>query len=167
MEAFDELAPTVTVECGRGGDPAADATAAAGLARFLRLDHFDPVFVPAEPMTILTDPVRVRARPGVMLAFADDDRPARTGAVDLVLDREIDRHNFQTLAEGTLLGWLRAGAAWPLVANDEGGQDISRDLFHTVGGELRTRASLVPIMMTTDPKAALGDCLFYAVHQRQ
>lgn len=167
MEAFDGTAPTVTIECGRGGDLAADAVAIAGLRRFLRLERIDPVFVSQQAMTILIDPVRVQTRPGLTLAFAGDGTLARSGSVDLVLDREIDRHNFQTLPARTRLGWLRDPATWPLVAVDQSGQDVSQDLFQAVDGALETRASIVPIMMTTDPVSALGDCLFYAVHQRQ
>jgi len=125
------------------------------------------VFVSPSTMSILTDPVRVQVCPGVTLAFADTPQPALAGAVDVVLDREIDRHNFQTLASGTVLGWIRAGAAWPLRAIDEDGRDLSRDLFQVVDDALVTRTSIVPIMMTTDATSALGDCLFYAVHQRQ
>jgi hypothetical protein len=166
-EAFDDVAPTVTVECGRGGDPAADAVAVAGLARFLRLDHIDPVFVPPQPMSILADPVRVKARAGITLAFADDARAVAAGGVELALDLEIERHNFQTLAPGTVLGWLRPGSSWPLEAMDETGRDLSRELFDVVDGALVTITSLVPIMLTTDAASALGDCLFYAAHQRQ
>ncbi|HEX2659244.1 MAG TPA: succinylglutamate desuccinylase/aspartoacylase family protein [Polyangia bacterium] len=167
MEAFDETAPTVTIECGRGGDLAADAVAVAGLMRFLSLERLEPAFVSQQPMTLLIDPVRVRTRPGVTLAFADAGYQARAGTVDVVLDREIDRHNFQTLPAGTRLGWLRDATPWPLIAVDQDGEDVSRELFHAVDGALETRTSIVPIMMTTDAASALGDCLFYAVHQRQ
>ena len=50
---------------------------------------------------------------------------------------------------------------------DATGTDISRRLFHLDGKELRTRATMVPIMMTTDAVIARADCLFYAAHRRQ
>jgi hypothetical protein len=112
-----------------------------------------------ERLRVFTDAVRVTLRPGVTLAFGDCPDPA----VDLTLDAEIDRHNFETLPAGTRIGWARG---WPVEALDEAGVDRSRDLFATAQGELEIRQSFTPIMMTTDPAAARADCLFYAVHQR-
>ena len=163
MEAFDSLAPAVTIECGRAGDSAADATAYAGLVRLCELERLDPVFISPEPLMILADPVRVCLRWGSTLAFFGQPLPG----VDLTLDPEIDRHNFEAVAHGTRLGWLGPDVPWPLEACDESGQDVSRDLFEEQDGELRTKVTLVPIMMTTDEVAARNDCLFYAVHRRQ
>lgn len=163
MEAFEGVAPAVTIECGRAGSADGDATAYAGLSRFLRLPGPEPVFISPEPMSILADPIRVCLAHDLSLAFGEI--PV-TGAA-LTLDAAIDRHNFETIAAGTRLGWIAPGAPWPLRALDERGADRSTDLFVADSGELRTRIAVVPIMMTTDVAVARSDCLFYAVHQRQ
>lgn len=162
VEVLDEIAPSITVECGRAGDPAADSTAEAGLRRFLEEDRIEPVVVGPEPITILVDPVRVRVRPGVSLAFSAQIRPK----VALTLDLAIDRHNFQVLPAGTRLGWVHPGHAWPLEATDASSADVSRELFALEAGELVTKRSVVPIMMTTDPAAVAADCLCYLVRLR-
>ena len=74
---------------------------------------------------------------------------------------------FETVAAEGRLGWVAPGAPWPLVAVDVTCTDISRTLFHLDGQELRTRVTMVPIMMTTDAVIAQSDCLFYAAHRRQ
>jgi hypothetical protein len=163
MEAFDDLAPSLTIECGRAGDPAADAVAHAGLLRFLQLPGVDPTFLGERHVSILTDPVRVRLRPGLALAFAE----IRSPGAHLTLDPEIDRHNFEILPAGTSLGWVRPDAGWPLEATDASGEDRSRDLFFIEANTLCARRSFTPIMMTTNVSAARDDCLFYVVHQRQ
>jgi hypothetical protein len=162
IEAFDGVAPAVTIECGRAGDLAADAVAFSGLERFLRLEQIDRVVVAQERLRVYTDSVRVTLRPGVSLGFAAAPDPS----VDLTLDAEIDRHNFETLAAGTPIGWARPDGGWPLEARDLAGVDRSRALFALDGGLLTIRQSFTPIMMTTDAVAARIDCLFYAVHQR-
>ncbi len=160
VEAFDHLCPAATVECGRAGDPQADATAWAGLQRFLRASSFSGLAVEAEPVAVLRDPARVRLREGLSLAFAE--RPI--DGVDVTFDAEVDRHNFETLAAGSVLAWVRPEVAWPVEAVDASGRALSRALFSLDAGALVTRAPMVPIMMTTSVAAATSDCLFYAAH---
>lgn len=157
VEATASHFPSVTIECGRAGDAAADRVARDGLARLLEAEDLAGLACP--PLELYGDPLRVRMRAGARLAVAA--RP-QAGA-DLTLDGEVDRHNFERLAAGHCLGWVREGAGLPVEARDAIGRERSADLFEVGGGELRTRCPLVPIMMTTDPAIAAQDCLFYAV----
>jgi hypothetical protein len=110
-------------------------------------------------MDVFVDPVRVCVRDGVELAFGDG--PV-TGA-DFTVARDIDRHNFERLETGAPIGWLGARAGWPVEALGERSGDLSRELFAVRDGVLRARQSLTPIMMTTNRRNALDDCLFYVV----
>ena len=159
VEATEDIFPSVVVECGRAGDPAADAVARAGLDRLLGED--DVLGTSPPPLRVLGEPVRVEAAAGVRLAFGTGPGPG----VDLVVDEEIDRHNFELLPPGTELGWLAPDAPWPLDARGADGRERSRELFEARDGRLVARATLVPIMMTTDPRIAASDCLFYAVRE--
>jgi hypothetical protein len=109
------------------------------------------------------DPVRVCLRPGLELAFDESPHPE----AHLTLDAAIDRHNFEVLAAGTRLGWVRRDVEWPLEAADAAGRDRSRELFVVEDGILLARQSITPIMMTTNVIVARADCLFYVVHRRQ
>ncbi len=157
-EAFPAGIPAVTVECGRAGDPAADALAIAGLTRFLAADRL-PFGNPAD-FQVLVDPVRVCLRPGVTLRFAEQ----RETDADLTMACDVDRHNFQLLDAGARLGWVR-GTLLPIAAVREGGEDVSEHLFELRGSELVTREPIVPIMMTTNATVAAIDCLFYAAQE--
>lgn len=157
MEAAGAIAPTVTIECGRAGDPAADAIAHAGLARFLAAEQLEHIVLP--PLHLFAHPVRVCVVPGTRLAFADGP----VGGADLTLARDVDRHNFEELPAGTPIGWLGTPSRWPLEARTSNGGDLSHALFALRDTALCTRQPLTPIMMTTDPVAAATDCLFYAV----
>lgn len=163
IEATADDFPTVTIECGRAGDPAADATALAGLERYLLLPEVETRRMPARRMTVLSEPVRVCVRAGMRLAFGAVPLPG----ADLTLVSDIDRHNFTPVMPGAPVGWLGVHGRWPLEACGASGEDVSQDLFHVVDGRLETRRGLVPIMMTTDVAVALADCLFYVVQVRE
>ncbi len=162
IEATAEDFPGVTIECGRAGDPAADETAFAGLSRYASLESLELRRVPAAAPEILEEPIRVSVREGVSVAFAK--RPA-PGA-QLTLRGDIDRHNFELLLPGVPVGWVAAGAPWPIEARGADGDDVSRDIFTLRDGLLETRRAGVPIMMTTDVAVAQSDCLFYFARPR-
>jgi hypothetical protein len=162
VEAMDSVAPSVTIECGRAGDPAADAAAEAGLRRFLHAERLDQVVVTPEHLTVLVDPVRVRVATGTALAFSAEP----DSSVPLTLHPAIDRHNFQLVPAGTPVGWLRRDAPWPFEAIDDRGEDISRELFQRDGEVLLLASSRIPIMMTTSPAAVAADCLCYMARAR-
>ena len=158
MEALPDLC-SVTIEVGRSGDPHADAVALTGLHRFLGRDE---LFEDGEgnEVAVLSMPMRVCLRPGLDLSISDDPDPA----VDLTLLADLDRHNFERVEAGTPIGWCREPVL-PVELIDESGEDRAPEYFALDGAELRTRKPLVPIMITTDPKAAIGDCLFYVVQE--
>ncbi|MDX1650814.1 MAG: succinylglutamate desuccinylase/aspartoacylase family protein [Myxococcota bacterium] len=159
VEATDPRTPSVTIECGRAGDPQADAVARRGLEAFARAA--DPRAPAAEPaaVRVLTEPQRVRVRDALGLAFAPRPDPR----VELTLRDDLETHNFRPVPAGTRLGWVRAGSVWPLEARDARGRDRSLELFALDGGVLRAAREMVPIMVTTRPEVARSDCLFYVV----
>jgi len=158
VEAALPICPSVTVECGRSGDPVADATAWQGLLDLAGREIID-FARPERPVTVLVDPIRVELRPGTRLAFGEAPDPS----ADVTISGDIDRHNFDELPAGVGIGWLTAGRDWPFVARGPDGSDASRDLIARRGNRLETARPLTPIMMTTDREVALSDCLFYAV----
>ena len=158
VEATVPEFPSVTIECGMAGDPAADEAAWRGLRRYLDWDQID-FERPVVPLLVLEAPVRICVRSGVELAFGERAHPT----VPLTISRDIDRHNFERLPPGSPIGWVRDDAAWPIEAVGADGGESSRTLFEIDGGVLRTLQEFIPIMMTTNEVIAKSDCLFYAV----
>jgi hypothetical protein len=163
-EALARWCPSVTIECGQAHDAAADATAWHGLLRLLEMDRLESVVVRPDPVEIFDAAVRVELSAGLTLAFGETPRPD----IDVTIDADVDRHNFQTLAAGTRIGSVRPGASFPLTVRGEEGEIRGEELFGVEeSGAIVTRRSIIPIMMTTHPRIAVSDCLFYAVHRRR
>jgi hypothetical protein len=162
-EATSDDFPSITIECGRAGDPAADRAALEGLTRYAALASLETRRVVAPRMTILEDPVRVCVRPEVRLAFAREP----TAGADLTLVDDLDRHNFELLLPGVPVGWVAQGGPWPIEARGADGAEVSRDWFVLRDRLLETRRAAVPIMMTVDAAIAKSDCLFYLVRPRE
>jgi hypothetical protein len=159
MEALDSVIPSVVIECGRAGDPIADATALAGLERFAGLEDLALARGGAAGVKVLSRPTRVTVRAGAILAF--DERPV--ACATFTVRRGVDRHNFQAMGAGEVVGWVAPGAEWPIEALGASGDDRSGELFEMVGQEVRLLRSIVPVMMTMSPEIAKSDCLFYAL----
>lgn len=159
VEGTRPICPSVTIECGRSGDPAADAVARTGLERFVSRENLGLAGPRPPDVEVFVDPVRVHVRPGVELAFGERPHPD----ADLTVVGDVDRHNFELLPPGIHIGWVRSRDGWPVEALGADGEDRSREMFAIHDGVLETRVALMPIMMTTDARNALLDCLFYAV----
>lgn len=163
MEALDGRVPSAVIECGRAGDPVADATALSGLERFLMLEDLDAARARASGVEVLERPVRVGVERDASLAFGEAPVP---GAA-LTVRKDVDRHNFKSMEAGEVVGWLGSEASWPLVALGRSGQDVSSQLFVRRGVEVQLRRAIVPVMMTTSAEIAKSDCLFYALERRR
>jgi hypothetical protein len=157
-----DLCPTVVIAAGRAGDPASDRAARRGLDAFLDTDALFEPGSDVPQLDVFQHPVRVEVATGVRLAYGHKPEPG----AQLTIARDVDRHNFELLPPGTEIGWLAPEAPWPLVACGADGADRSHELFARDGARLVVRRSMVPIMMTTDPKIAHSDCLFYAVERQ-
>jgi len=162
VEMTEQYCPSISIECGRAGDPAADAAALAGLERFLHLDTLPLEQPPPAQIRILQHPLRVSLHPGLQVAFAATPQPG----VDLTLRNDVDRHNFADLPVGTKLGWVREGQGLPVACFGTQPHDRGAEMFAVEGQALVTRQPMIPVMMTTDAKIAQSDCLFYAMQQR-
>ena len=160
VEATIDACPSMTIECGRSGDPEADDVARRGLKTFLERDDL-ALRSTTRPMRVLEEPVRVCVTSDISLSFADKADPDS----HLTISADIDRHNFEILPPGAAIGWLQPGTAWPLDARRPDGSECSREMFRIENGVLETCHEFIPIMMTTMPAIAKSDCLFYAAQE--
>jgi hypothetical protein len=161
MEATEALCPTVTIECGGSYSATAQRVALQGLSAYA--EAIDPLSAaPERRPSVLRHPVRVELVDDARVRYAKEPQPD----VDLTLLPDIDRHNFEAVQPGEVLGWLGAKGLSSLAARGADGVDIAADVFVSRGGELHVRHPVDLLMVTTREDIAHSDCLFYAIPPR-
>jgi len=86
----------------------------------------------------------VRVHPDVRLAFGD----APVEGANLTVRSDFNRHNFDRVEPGMVLGWLGPPGTWPFDARGGDGVEVSAELFTSMNGLVRIRRAMVPVMMT-------------------
>jgi hypothetical protein len=156
MEALHDRCPAIAVECGLPGRPESLAFAIDAIRRYLG----------AEPLTshqvlrdhdLLSGLVRVTVRPEVRFRFGGE----LGDEVDLVLDRDLDVHNFVEVPAGQRLGRVHLGSSVPLRATDAEGRDVTDEYVDVEADVVLLARTATPVMVTRTVEAARKDCLFY------
>ncbi len=156
--ALSRFAPSVTLECGKPGNPEVTARVAAFLEEALALETLDAAH-PAlldHPGEVLRSVARVRVPEHVSFSFDDD-------GADLRLAHGLDAHNFTLVPDGTPIGWIRHGADARLEALDATGADVSERYFRRDRDALVTASPLIPSLFTPNARIIRQDCLCYVM----
>lgn len=159
MEATEDDFPTITAECGGGGNASSDQTAMTALRSYVMAKSlWDAPHRYAQVKTF-HHPIRVSLETGKQVAYGDALLPG----VDLTLRKDADQFNFGVLKQGEALGWVRDSSPGVVVARDATGRDRTREIFAVAGDRLVVAQASRIMMMTTNPHIAVSDCLFYCL----
>jgi succinylglutamate desuccinylase len=150
--AFAPLCPSVTVECGKPGNPANEAAAARFIEACLHLQAFPAHGVRESDLDLYHTVALVKVAPEVSFAFGD-------AQAQLNFDPQLDHKNFVELGAGEVFGQTQHPS--PLDARDEAGSDVSAEFFITQNGQLRLIRPCMPAMLTLDVLVVRQDCLCY------
>ena len=150
MEAFAEICPSVTLECGEPGDAEGVELAVRYLGRVL--EGVRPVWVGETRSYSMA--ARVTVREGVSVGFGE-------GPADLVLPAEApERWNFTLLKKGTEFARLGNGASEPLLVTMTAGRGAG-DYMAVKGKSVVATRDIVPAMLVDKAKIIEDDCLCY------
>ncbi len=157
-EAFANLCPAVTVECGKPGGLSGMEHAADFVEAALHLSA-----IPAHPLAshdvdLFHTVAVVKVPESVTLSVGDF-------SADLRLEENIDHLNFRELEAGTRLGFVAPGCPSPLLAWDDDNNEISNRYFEQRDGQLLTRRASMPAMLTRDTSIIRQDCLCYLMER--
>jgi succinylglutamate desuccinylase len=157
-EAFAQLCPSVTLECGKPGGAGGVEHAAAFVDGILHLSSFPAHPVASHDLDLFHTVAVVTVPDAISLSVGGN-----TSGLNLV--ENIDHFNFRELEPGTRLGTVGANATMPLVARNEAGKDVSNHYFEVSGNSLLTRRPVMPAMLTRDVKIIRQDCLCYLMER--
>jgi len=155
--AFCELCPSVTVECGRPGQPHGVEHALEYLDACLRLEHF-PEKAPSPADVDLFHSIAV-------VKIPEDVSFGFDGDADMRLLDDLDGLNFQELPEGTAICRVRSRSNARLEVFDERGEDVAAHFFVRRDEEIVTAVPVMPSMLTRDERVIRQDCLCYLMER--
>jgi hypothetical protein len=157
--AFAELCPAVTVECGMPGQAHGIDHAREFVNAALHLQSI-PAQAPPPGDIDLFHTVAVVKVPEVLEIDFSGGKDS-----DLSFSPDVDRLNFSELPANTVIGRLgSARKAW-LEAWDEQGNDVSDQYFRYDSGEIRLTTTVMPSMLSCDPRIVRQDCLCYLMER--
>lgn len=165
MEVEDLGCPVLTVECGGATQLLSDHVAMEGLRRYLLAEdlarpELGEESTPPE-MDIYHHPVRLELVADGTLCYGDEFCPE----VDITLPLHIDRRNFGVARPDSPIAWLGERGLGALRVVDARGNNVIEDYFLEKQGKLYPATTLKLFMVTTTPRIAITDCLFYAVKE--
>lgn len=156
MEAVNDRAPAVAVECGLAGRRTSHAFAVDGLRR-----AFGPPLERGEVVRdhdVVADLRRVRLVTDVRARFGGD----LDDEIDVVLPPDGDAVNLVPVPAGHELARVRPGAPSPFTVTAPDGTDVTTDALDVrADGSVVSREPRVPVMIVRSVEAARKDCYGY------
>ncbi len=155
--AMAAYCPSVTLECGQPGETTGVSHAREFVEACLHLSAFPDQILPDKEIDLFHTVATVKLKPGSRIGIAQS-------GVDFALLPDMDKLNFTELPAGSLFGWCNRPTL-PLQAWDEQGQEISAQYFDVHEGEIITRTSVMPSMLSLDQEIIRQDCLCYLMER--
>lgn len=160
--AFSEFCPAVTLECGLSAEPGGADHAMVYLERVLHLDALPTQLPNPERLELFQMMATVRVADGLTFTFSDQPDATLPG---LQLPADLDRLNFTEVAPGTCMALGHVDHPRPLSALGHDGQDLTEHCFQLKDGQVLTRQTMMPAMLTTNPQIVRSDCLCYLMER--
>ena len=160
-QAFAELCPAVTVECGQTSSFSGIEHAQQYLESCLNLKELPTHSIHTQDMDLFHTVAIVKVAPHINFSFSRTD-------ADLLFEPHLDRMNFSELDAGTR--WAKVQNLEPdadpvLTVMSEKGEDVVSRYFSQDNGELTTRCPIMPSMLTTQEEIIHKDCLCYLMER--
>ena len=152
--AFAKFCPAVTIECGTSGEPDGIDHALQFVHTCLNLEKISEHAVSNRSFDLYHTVAIVKISQDISFGFDQGD-------YDLRFDKHIETSNFQELTEDTIIAHVKDGIDQVLDIRDEQGNDVYDQYFYIRNGELRTRRSIVPAMITVNTDVIRKDCFCY------
>ena len=163
--AFADLAPSVTCECGKVGDPTGVQHAAELIDSCLHLAAIPDHPIATGDLHLFHTVATITIPPRVEFQFEDAHSSEVTSPAALRLRGDLERLNFQELEPGTEPARCPPGAAMPLLVTDEQGYDVTEQTISVHHGVVRLERAAIPAMLTCNQAVIRQDCLGYLMER--
>jgi hypothetical protein len=156
--AMTEFCPSVTLECGKVGQPHGVEHAVEYLDACLHLAEHPQHPISHGDIDLFHTVAIVKVPSEVSFGFGCDNR-------DLCLLDDLEHLNFRELPSGTSFGLARSPMDIPFDVLNEEDMNVGGRYFELDETEIKTLTPLMPSMLTRDETVIRQDCLCYLMER--
>ncbi|WP_408646322.1 M14 family metallopeptidase [Thiosocius teredinicola] len=156
--AMAALGPSVTLECGKVGQPHGVEHAGEYLRACLNLSEIPTHPVASHDIDLYHTVAIVRVPDDHQFSCGGSDQPIN-------FPRDLDTMNFRELPAGSLIAECAPELVAPLDVRDERDRHVAERYFEIEDGRLLTKVPVMPSMLTCDPVVIRQDCLCYLMER--
>jgi len=164
-QAFAELCPAVTIECGKAEHQQGANHAMQYIESCLGLDHLPKRPIRRQDIDLFHTVATVNVPQNISISFTGRQNTHDNHSADLRFVDNVEKLNFSELAAGSNIGVVNQQAIKPLSVTDEQGTEAYNRFFEVQGNRLQTRCGVMPSMLTTDTDIIRKDCLCYLMER--
>jgi len=136
-QAFAELCPAVTVECGQVGQERGTLHARQYIEACLGLSALPSHPIAKHDIDLFHTVATIKIASHVSFSFSDP-------GADVLFSRNLDKFNFSELPIGTVLAKVKPNVSAPITVINEYTRDMYSEYFHVYDHELRTTCPVMP-----------------------
>jgi len=157
-QAFAELCPAVTIECGKTEHRHGISHATQFIESSINLSEIPNRPMLKQDMDLFHTVATVKVPPEIDFSFTDSTAP-------ICFRSDLEKLNFCELPAGTGIGDVAASNLLPLSVIDETGNSVFDKYFQIDNHRLVTRCDIMPSMLTIESDIIKKDCLCYLMER--
>lgn len=157
-QAFADLCPSTTVECGQVGQSTTVEHAYEFIDAALHLSDMPSHPITKQDVDIFHTIAIVKVPEQATFSFNGDD-------CQICFDKNLDHMNFKEIKPGTLIGKTHVDNPMHLEAWNNDGINVGDELFDYNNHEIRLKKEVMPAMLTLNEKVIRQDCLCYLMER--
>jgi len=157
-QAFAEICPAVTVECGKTEHRLGVTHALEYIESCLGLSELPERPVLKQDMDLFHTVATVKVPPEINFSFTDS-------MADICFRSDLENLNFCELPAGTGIADIRQPQGKPLTVSDEEGNEVYARFFQVNQHRLVTTCDIMPSMLTIESDIIRKDCLCYLMER--
>lgn len=157
-QAFADLCPSTTIECGQVGQATTVDHALTFIDAALHLSEMPHHPIQKQDIDLFHTIAIVKIPEQASLSFNGKD-------CQICLDKDIDHMNFKELKAGTRIGEINDEKGFHLEAWNNDSINIGEELFDYRQHEIRLKKEVMPAMLTLNEKVIRQDCLCYLMER--
>ena len=157
-QAFAEICPAVTVECGKTEHRLGVTHALEYIESCLGLSELPERPVLKQDMDLFHTVATVKVPPEINFSFTNS-------TADICFRSDLENLNFCELPAGTGIADIRQPQGKPLTVSDEDGNEVYERFFQIDQHRLVTTCDIMPSMLTVESDIIRKDCLCYLMER--